>query len=66
LTSRIAAIETGYIKKGSNIDLLVTNSATKCGTAATRNKVLVSDNWFLRAWPIAGQALDCGAQFSIE
>jgi len=66
ITARIKSVEDSYVKRGSDINLLVTNSAVKCGTAATRNKVLVSDNWFLRAWPIAGQALDCGAQFSIE
>jgi len=64
LTARVAAIESGYVKRGTNINLFTTSPGGPCSPAPNHTKVIVSDDFVLRSDSRA--RFDCGSQFSIE
>lgn len=63
LANRITNLENNYVKKGP-INLFANYTTDPCGMPGNSRPITISDNWFLRAYPIDG-ATNCKAQFSI-
>jgi hypothetical protein len=64
LTARVAAIESGYVKKGP-INLVASYS-NAYGNARTNNPVMISENYYLRSWPTTdATAINLASQLAI-